>query len=163
MRTVIGVMGGGAADAATCSRAREIGRLIAEEGWVLLNGGRDCGVMAASAEGAHSAGGLVIGVLPGDDWTGIAGGVDVPVLTGMGDARNVINVLSSRVVIALPGGPGTVSEIAHALKAGRPVVCVGPAPGGVFAEERAAGLLVEADDPARAIAAVKRRLREVTG
>jgi uncharacterized protein (TIGR00725 family) len=129
MRTVIGVMGGGRADAAASALARAVGALIAAEGWVLLNGGRDCGVMAASAAGAASAGGLVIGILPDDDFDGVAPGVDIAIPTGMGDARNVINILASHVVLALPGGAGTISEVAHALKAGRPVVVVGWDPG----------------------------------
>lgn len=158
MRTVIGVMGGALADEATLVHARELGRLIAGEGWVLLNGGRDAGVMAASAAGAHEAGGLVVGVLPDDNLLGIAAGVDIPILTGMGDARNVINVLSSRVVVALPGGAGTVSEIAHALKLGRPVVLLGMPDGGLFAAERARGRLVDAATPTDAVSHIRRFL-----
>jgi uncharacterized protein (TIGR00725 family) len=159
VRTVIGVMGGGRADAATSALARTVGALIAAEGWVLLNGGRDCGVMAASATGAAAAGGLVIGILPDDDFDGVAPGVDIAIPTGMGDARNVINILASHVVLALPGGAGTVSEVAHALKAGRPVVVVGWDPGEAL---RAAGgtRLVTVDSAAEAIAAAKRFLGE---
>ncbi|MDF1542154.1 MAG: TIGR00725 family protein [Anaerosomatales bacterium] len=159
MRTVIGVMGGGVADEATRALAYEVGALIAAEGWVLLNGGRDCGVMAASAAGAASAGGLVVGVLPDDDFSGVAAGVDIAIPTGMGDARNVINILASHVVIALPGGAGTLSEVAHALKAGRPVVVVGWDPGEAL---RAAGgsRLTRVDSAADAIAAAKRFLGE---
>jgi len=159
MRTVIGVMGGGRADAATSALARAVGALIAAEGWVLLNGGRDCGVMAASATGAAAAGGLVIGILPDDDFHGVAPGVDIAIPTGMGDARNVINILASHVVLALHGGAGTISEVAHALKAGRPVVVVGWDPGEAL---RAAGgtRLVTVDSAAEAIAAAKRFLGE---
>lgn len=160
MRTVIGVMGGGCADARVEDLARTMGQLIASAGWVLLNGGRDAGVMAASALGAAEAGGLVIGVLPDDDWVGIAPHVDVPIITGMGDARNAINVLSSRVVVALPGGAGTISEIALALKAGRPVVTLGFPVGDTFAEQRSAGRLVETDTPEQAAAAVRAFLGE---
>ena len=161
MHTIIGVMGGGQADARTCELAREVGRAIAERGWVLLNGGRDCGVMAASAEGAAAAGGLVVGVLPGDDLTGIASGVAIPVLTGMGDARNVVNVLSSRVVIALAGGAGTVSEVALALKASRPVVVVGWDPGETLRRVGGSRLVI-ADSAEEAIAAVERLLDQGT-
>lgn len=153
MRTLIGVMGGGIADAATMQLGREIGTAIAREGWVLLTGGRDCGVMAAASEGAANAGGLVVGILPGDDLAGVAPGVDIAIPTGMGDARNVINVLASRVVVALPGGAGTISEVALALKSSRPVVIVGWEPGDAL---RAAGHgnLVIAATAAEAIAAV---------
>lgn len=155
IKTVIGVMGGSVCDDATAERARELGRLIASAGWVLLNGGRDTGVMAASAQGAAEAGGLVIGVLPSDDWECIAPDVHVPVLTGMGDARNAVNVLSSRVVVALRGGAGTLSEVALALKAGRPVVALDFPLGEGFAAYHARGRIVDAKTPDEAMAAVR--------
>jgi len=158
MRTVIGVMGGGQATEPTLALARKLGRLIAEEGWVLLNGGRDAGVMAASAAGAREAGGLVIGVLPDSDWSQAAPGIDVAIITGMGDARNVVNVLSSHVVIALDGATGTISEVAHALNCSRPVITLGLDLGTLFSEHRAKGLLVDADSPARAIELARRLL-----
>ena len=160
MRTVIGVMGGSSADDAALEDARRVGELIAEAGWVLLNGGRDAGVMAASARGAAEAEGLVIGVLPGDDWQGVAPHVDVPVLTGMGDARNAINVLSSRVVVVLPGDAGTISEVALALTSGRPVVTLGFTLGGPFATHYASGRITDAATPEEAIAAVRRLLAD---
>lgn len=151
MRTVVGVMGGGEASAETAEAARELGRLIAERGWVLLTGGRDAGVMAAASTGAAAAGGLVIGVLPDDGWDRVAEDVDVAVLTGMGDARNVINVLSSHVVIALPGGAGTVSEVAHALKLCRPVITLGFPHLDVFAGHYSANEIADAATPREAI------------
>ena len=160
MHTVIGVMGGGTAGAETARMASELGTLIAQRDWVLLNGGRNCGVMAASAAGARAAGGLTIGILPDDATARVAPGIDIPILTGMGDARNVINVLSSRVVIAMSGGAGTVSEVAHALKLGRPVITLGLELGDVLAEYRAAGRLVSVSTPADAVAAVERFLAE---
>ena len=163
MRTVIGVMGGGTASEVVIAHARRIGHLVAENGWVLLNGGRDAGVMAASAEGASEADGLVVGILPSSDWECIASGVDVAILTGMGDARNAVNVLSSRVVIALPGGAGTLSEIALALKGGRPVITVGFPLGDEFASYREAGRLIESDTPEDAITHTKQLLERELG
>jgi uncharacterized protein (TIGR00725 family) len=163
VRTVVGVMGGALASPRVEEDAWELGRLIAEAGWVLLNGGRHAGVMAASARGAAEAGGLVIGVLPGDDWEGVAPHVDVPVITGMGDARNAINVLSSRVVVVLPGNAGTLSEVALALKAGRPVVTLGFPLGEAFAHYRESGQLVGMSTPAEAIAAVRVFLNSEAG
>ncbi|MDZ4179113.1 MAG: TIGR00725 family protein [Coriobacteriia bacterium] len=151
MRTIIGVMGGGEADANTRALARQLGRYIAEEGWVTLSGGRDAGVMSAVTEGAHDAGGLTVGVLPDDDTRRMAPGVDIPILTGMGDARNVINVLSSHIVIALAGGAGTLSEVALALKNGRPVITIGLDAGPALASYRDNGLLRQARDPRDAI------------
>ena len=130
MHTVIGVMGAGREiDAAARETAYRVGALVARHGWTLLTGGSASGVMDAASRGAHDAGGLVIGVLKSDDAREASLAVDIAIKTGMGDARNVINVLSSDVVIALPGGPGTVSEVALALKAGRPVVALGWDPG----------------------------------
>ena len=155
MRTVVGVMGGSFADDHVLEDARHIGELIAEAGWVLLNGGRDAGVMAASARGAAEAGGVVLGILPGEDWDCIADAVHIPVLTGMGDARNQINVLSSRVVVALRGGAGTISEVALALKAGRPVVTLDFPLGDTFSAYYGRGRIVDTLTPDEAIAAVR--------
>jgi uncharacterized protein (TIGR00725 family) len=158
MKTIIGVMGGSVANEATIEAARELGRLIAEEGWVLLNGGRDAGVMRASAQGAKEAGGLVVGVLPDEGSGLVAPGIDIPIYTGMGDARNVVNVLSSRVVIALHGGAGTVSEIAHALKLGRSVVTIDFDTCDLFNTYKESGSLANVEKPAEAVAIARRLL-----
>ncbi len=121
-KTIVGVMGGCSADERTLENAREIGRLIAENGWTLLSGGRPTGVMQASVTGAHEAGGLTIGVLYDEDRDQGSKGLDIVIPTGMGAGRNAINVLSSDVVVACRGTGGTISEIALALRFGRPVV-----------------------------------------
>ena len=135
-RPLIGVMGAGEdADARTIALAEALGAAIARRGWGLLSGGRPCGVMAAACRGAMAVEGhLVVGVLPGDG-TGAAAGrqdtadLDVALFTGLGQARNVINVLSSDVVVVCgAGGPGTLSEAAHALKAGRPLLLLAVPP-----------------------------------
>ena len=160
MRTVIGVMGGAIVDDDALAHAFRLGQLIAENDWVLLNGGRNAGVMEASARGASDAGGLVIGILPGDSTTGVAPAVDIAIPTGMGDARNAINVLASRVVVALPGGPGTVSEVALALKAGRNVVMLGFPLGVPFATYYERGQLADASSAEEAIELVAAFLAE---
>ncbi len=154
MRTVIGVVGGAVVSHDALHNAYSVGRLIAERGWVLLNGGRNAGVMEASARGANEAGGLVVGILPADNTTGVAPSVDIAIPTGMGDARNAINVLASQVVIALPGGPGTISEVALALKAGRNVVLLGFPLGVPFAAYYERGQLADVSTPHEAVAAV---------
>lgn len=160
MRTVIGVMGSGRPlGQAEEARAFTLGRLIAEAGWVLLTGGRDEGVMDAASRGARQAGGLVLGILPDDGPGNASEHLDVAVYTGMGDARNVVNVLSSRIVIALPGGAGTLSEVAHALNAGRPVITCGWDPGDVL--RRAGGLLLHVtDSPEEAVSKARLLLAE---
>ena len=125
-RPVIGVMGSGADDATAATLAEDLGRLIAEAGAVLLCGGRG-GVMEAAARGAKSAGGLVVGVLPGRDARESPPNafVDVAIFTGMNEARNWVNACSSDAIVAVSGGYGTLSEIAFAMVLGRPVVLLG--------------------------------------
>ncbi len=122
---VIGVMGGHEAPPAILDDARRIGKGIAERGYVLLTGGGD-GVMKAASEGAFRAGGLVLAVLPSDRVRPLAGYpnafVDIAIQTGMADARNAINAKTPHVMIAIDGGWGTVSEIAHALRNDTPVI-----------------------------------------
>ncbi len=120
---MIGVMGPGEqATPNDLQNAYELGKLIAQQGWVLLTGGRNAGVMDAATQGAKSANGLTVGILPGDDKNGISSSVDIAIFTDMGNARNNINVLSSDVVIACGMGAGTASEIALALKADKKVI-----------------------------------------
>lgn len=108
--------------------AYKLGALIAQQGWVLLTGGRAVGVMDAASRGAKQANGLTIGILPTPDATGVSDAIDIIIPTGMGNARNVINVLTSHVVIACSMGSGTASEIALALKARKPVILLNVSP-----------------------------------
>jgi uncharacterized protein (TIGR00725 family) len=159
VRTIVGVMGSGADDDPALLRtAEDLGAAVAGAGWVLLNGGRRTGVMDASARGAARAGGLVVGVLPDDHTHDASTHLDVAIRTGMGDARNVINVLSSDVVIALPGGAGTLSEVALALNAGRTVIALGLDPGEGFSRWRDCGRLMLAASVDEAIGAAREAL-----
>ena len=127
-KTIVGVMGPGeGATRDEVRAARELGALVAAEGWALLTGGRASGVMEAACRGAREAGGLTVGILPTEDAGDASEFVDLAVLTGMGQARNQINVLTSRVVFACGAGAGTASEIALAVKARRPVILLGAA------------------------------------
>ncbi len=102
--------------------AYQVGEMIAREGWILLNGGRSSGVMEASARGAKENGGITVGILPTDDISWASQYIDIPIVTGMGLARNVINILSSDIIVALPGRAGTISEIALALNHDKKVI-----------------------------------------
>ena len=126
-RTLVGVMGPGeGARARDCQNAYELGRAIATQSWVLVTGGRDAGVMDAASRGAREAGGLTVGILPSSDLTGASSFVDIPIVTGTGQARNNINVLSCRLIFACGIGAGTASEVCLALKAGRHAILVDP-------------------------------------
>lgn len=123
-KKIIGVFGGGNVREKTpeWQTAHEIGSLIAMHDCILLTGGLG-GVMAAASRGAKEAGGTTIGILPGDRGTSPANpNVDIAIYTGMGEARNVINVKSCHAAIAIGGEYGTLSEIALALKTGCPIV-----------------------------------------
>lgn len=120
----IAVCGAGAADTFSYEQARQVGRLLAESGAVLLCGGLG-GVMEAACRGAHEAGGFAVGILPGTEAGAANPYVDLPICTGIGQARNVVLVLSADAVIAVAGEAGTLSEIALALKSGRPVIGLG--------------------------------------
>lgn len=119
----VAVVGGGDVDAQRDALAEEVGRRLAEAGATLVCGGLD-GVMAAACRGAASAGGRTVGILPGADRVDSPPNphVEIAVFTGLGQARNLLVVLSGEAVIAIGGGWGTLSEIALARKHGRPVV-----------------------------------------
>lgn len=155
-KTVIGVMGPGAgATDKDKQNAFELGKLIATKGWILLSGGRNEGVMDAVNKGAKSAGGFTVGVIPGNNDANTSEAVDLSIITGMGSARNNINVLSSSVVIACGMGAGTASEIALALKAGKNVVLLTDnQPAQNFFQDLGKGLLHVVDSPLEAIAAI---------
>jgi uncharacterized protein (TIGR00725 family) len=106
-------------------RAEEVGRLIAEGGATLICGGLD-EVMAAAARGAKSAGGVTIGILPGESPADANPWIDHAVVTGVGHARNLAVAASGDAVIAVGGGYGTLAEIAYARILGRPVVVLDP-------------------------------------
>jgi uncharacterized protein (TIGR00725 family) len=117
----IAVCGPGVANERESAWAEEIGRRLAEAGAIVLCGGMT-GVMDAVARGAQAAGGVVVGILPGSDRAGASSHLTVSVPTGMGETRNALVVRAADAVIAVAGEWGTLSEIALALKMGRPVV-----------------------------------------
>ncbi|MBD2244537.1 cytochrome [Nostoc sp. FACHB-888] len=122
-KIIIGVMGPGEnATANDLQNAYTLGQLIAKQGWILLTGGKNVGVMDTVSKGAKSGNGLTIGILSSDNQESISSSVDIAIFTDMGNARNNINVLSSDVVIACGMGAGTASEIALALKASKQVI-----------------------------------------
>jgi len=118
------VIGGGTAlpGSEPYELAVAVGRAAASRGALVLCGGRG-GVMEGAARGAREAGGRSIGILPTLEDEGEANPfIDCAVYTGLGDARNYVNVRTSDAVIALAGEAGTLSEIALALKIGVPIV-----------------------------------------
>jgi len=122
-KPIIGVMGPGYTDGAELLKhAEKLGKRIAQKNWILLTGGRKAGVMDAASKGAFDAGGTVIGILPGESKSGMSDYVTIPIITGMGNARNVINILTADIVVVCGIGPGTASEAALAMKCEKPLL-----------------------------------------
>jgi len=121
---LIAIVGPADTDPDTRAHADALGRLLAGQGCAVLTGGRG-GVMLAASRGAAQAGGLTIGILPGADPSDANEFVQVPIATGLGEARNAIIVRAAAAVIAVGKGLGTLSEVALARKFGKPVVSLG--------------------------------------
>ena len=105
-----------------------VGRRVAERGWVMICGGRASGVMGAAARGVAAAGGVSVGILPGTDRLGASTNLTLSLPTGLGEARNTVIVNAADAVIACGMNPGTASEVALALRAGKPTALVRPTP-----------------------------------
>ncbi|MFH1776457.1 MAG: TIGR00725 family protein [Candidatus Omnitrophota bacterium] len=120
-KKMIAVIGASQPPADLLKVAEEAGRLIAENGAVLVCGGLG-GVMEAAARGAKSGQGLTIGILPSHDKTSANPYIDIVIPTGLSEARNVIVASAADVVISIGGGYGTLSEIAFALQHYIPVI-----------------------------------------
>lgn len=119
-RRYVAVCGASEATPSQLDAAREVGKLLARNGAVVLNGGYG-GVMGAASEGAASEGGTVVGILSEPDRDGANPHLSISLPTGLGQGRNLVIVTAAESVIAIGQGWGTLSEIAHARKLGRPV------------------------------------------
>ncbi len=124
---VIGVIGPREATDNQLRAADNIGKQLGKLGVTLICGGRS-GVMEAVSKGCRSGGGLMIGILPGSEPESANQYVDIPLPTGLGEARNMIIAKSARVLIAVGGSHGTLSEIAYGLHFSKPVIGLEGAP-----------------------------------
>ena len=138
----VAVIGPSEATAEEMETAEMVGRLLAESDAVVVSGGMG-GVMEAAARGASTAGGMVVGLLPGVDRAEANPHVTVAITTGMGEMRNALIVRAADAVIAVGGAYGTLSEVAFALRTGVPVVGLGT---------WSLDDIVDAPDPAAAVA-----------
>jgi uncharacterized protein (TIGR00725 family) len=118
---IIAVIGNSSCSPEETKLAESVGELLAQQGVTVICGGLG-GVMEAVCRGAKSKGGLTVGILPGQDSSTANPWVDIPVVTSLGEARNVAVVKSAQAVIAIGGSYGTLSEIAYALKSETPVI-----------------------------------------
>ena len=148
MGAYVAVVGAGEASAAEERDAELVGRGLAEAGAVVVCGGLG-GVMEAACRGAKAAGGTTLGILPGSRREHANPFVDIAVATGLGEMRNGLVVRSADALIAIGGEFGTLSEIALALKAGKPVV--GLATWQLAKRDQAVDAIAEAASPEDAV------------
>jgi uncharacterized protein (TIGR00725 family) len=120
----VAVVGPGDASPDELHAAEEIGAGLARAGAVVVTGGLG-GVMEAACRGARSSRGRTVGLLPGDDRDAANGWVEIAIATGLGELRNGLVVRAADALVAVGGAYGTLSEVALALKLGRPVVGLG--------------------------------------
>ena len=122
-KPVIAVVGAGKCSKKLRDMAAEIGKYVAENDGVIVCGGMG-GIMEGGARGAKEAGGVTIGILPTDDKNDANEFIDYIIPSGFGEARNILVVRTADVIVAFPGKFGTLSEMAFALQAGKPVISV---------------------------------------
>jgi uncharacterized protein (TIGR00725 family) len=156
----IAVIGSASCSDDVAAMAGEVGREIARRGAMLVCGGRG-GVMEAACQGAKEEGGTTIGILPGTERSEANPYVDVPIITGLGEARNAIVVRTADAVVAISGGFGTLSEIGLALKMGRRVVGLGTWE--LCQDGQPVGAVVRAETPAGAVELALALIRERPG
>ena len=118
---IISVFGGRDASPELLEKAELFGKMVAENGWLLMCGGR-MGIMEAVSKGCYEAGGTVIGILPGIDHQDANPYLSIPIATGIGLARNEILACACDVAVAIGGKYGTLSETGHALQYGKPMI-----------------------------------------
>jgi uncharacterized protein (TIGR00725 family) len=122
-KPVIAVIGASKCSKKLRDMAAQVGKYVAEKGGVIICGGMG-GVMEGAARGAREGGGVAIGILPTDNKDDANEFIDFPIVTGFGEARNIMVVKTADAVVAFPGKYGTLSEMAFALKAKKPVVSI---------------------------------------
>ena len=123
----VGIIGPRDASAQELATAEELGSRLANLGLAVLTGGLS-GVMEAASRGAFEAGGLTIGLLPGEDWRTANAFVSLPLATGIGKARNAVIAQAASALIAVGGGYGTLTEMAYGLHFNKAVLTLGAAP-----------------------------------
>ena len=118
------VAGDSDASPEVCRVAEEVGALLAQLGIAVITGGRG-GAMEAACRGARRAGGIAVGIIPGDSAAEANEWCDVVIPTGLGHARNVVNVLAGDFLVSLGASAGALSEICFAWIQGKTVLTLG--------------------------------------
>lgn len=102
---------------AYAAAARDFGRLLAGEGWRLVYGAGDVGLMGEVARAAQQAGGQTFGVIPVHLLRREVGKTDLTtfVVTETMHERKKVMIMNADAVVVLPGGPGSLDELFEAL------------------------------------------------
>lgn len=125
MRRIIAVVGqGGKVTKKLEKTAYEVGKEIAKNNLIMMCGGRNDGIMHPAARGVAENGGISVGIIPESDLSKTSEYITIPVVTGMGFARNQIISLSCDAMIVIGGGVGTLTEVAYAYAYGKPIIYV---------------------------------------
>jgi uncharacterized protein (TIGR00725 family) len=140
-KPVIAIVGAGKCSKKLRDNAATVARHVAKNGGVVVCGGLG-GVMEGAARGAWEGGGISIGILPGDDRSDANKFVSFAIPTGFGEARNMMVIRAADAVVAFPGKYGTLSEMAFALKLGKPLISI--------AAWRLGEEIIHMDDPTEA-------------
>ncbi len=151
VQAMIGVIGASKANDELCALAEKVGEEIALRDSIVLSGGLT-GVMEAVCRGARKRGGVTVGIIPSDCKDDANEHVQIPIVTGLGVARNVVIVKTADVLIAIGGQFGTLSEMAHALNMGKTVIALRSWEIDKLSRGELSGL-VKVDDPVDAVAA----------
>ncbi len=122
-KTIVAVIGAGKCSKKQRDMAAKVGKYIAEHDAVLVCGGLG-GIMEGAARGAKQAGGVTLGIIPSECKDDANEYIDFVVPSGLGEARNILVIRTADAVVAFPGRYGTLSEMAFALQAGKPLVAV---------------------------------------
>ena len=125
MKKIIGIMGPAKATEKSMLDAYELGKYCAEQGYVTLSGGKKEGVMNEALRGAKEQKGITVGIMPTDDRSEYSDYIDIPIVTTYRSGRQIIEILSSDIIIACGISVGTSSEISLAVKPGKPIILVG--------------------------------------
>jgi uncharacterized protein (TIGR00725 family) len=144
----IAVIGGFPCSPEEARMAEIVGRELAKKGATLICGGEG-GVMEAACKGARAAGGTTIGILPGESRVTANSYVSIPIITGLGSARNIIIIKSVQAVIAIGGGYGTLTEIGFALKVNVPII--GLNTWSLYRDNQADNSIILTEDPVAAV------------
>ena len=156
-KTIVGVMGASHINEQETQTTQELARLVAQEGWIVLTGGGQSGVMGVAMKAAVEAGGETIGMNPGTKRDGCSEYATIPVFTSSGGGRNYMNIISSDVVV-VPShvSEGTLTEVAYALSEHTPLILIsGNREDTEYIKRRGGDLVFTVDTPEQAIEIIK--------